>query len=66
MWIKIEDWLTPMEYSRHIGKSMSWVTKLMQRKKIEYIEYIGGRLIHKSGKMTDCISNKEIKERMGL
>ena len=51
MWIKIEDWLTPMEYSRHIGKSMTWVTKLMQTGKVQYIRYSGGRLIHKSGKI---------------
>lgn len=66
MWIKIEEWLTPMEYSRYIGKSMSWVTKLMQEKKIDYIKYSGGRLIHKSGKIKDCISNKKMEERIGL
>lgn len=60
MWIKIEDWLTPMEYSRHIRKSMTWVTKLMQTGKVQYIRYSGGRLIHKSGKMpTD---NNPIKD----
>ena len=53
MWIKIEDWLTPMAYSRHIGKSMSWVTKLLTDKKVDAIPYSGGRLIHKSGKMPD-------------
>lgn len=60
MWIKIEEWLTPMEYSRHIGKSMSWVTKLMQEKKIDYIKYSGGRLIHKSGKFPDYIKNQDL------
>lgn len=40
-----------MEYSRHIGKSMTWVTKLMQTGKVQYIRYRGGRLIHKSGKI---------------
>lgn len=50
MWIKIEDWLTPMAYSRYIGKSMSWVTKLLQTKQVDAIEFSGGRLIHKSGK----------------
>lgn len=49
MWINIDDWMTPMEYSRHIGKSMTWVTKLMQTGKVKYIRYRGGRLIHKSG-----------------
>lgn len=51
MWIKIEDWLTPMAYSRYIGKSMSWVTNLLMNKKVDAIPYSGGRLIHKSGKM---------------
>lgn len=60
MWIKIDDWFTPMEYSRYIGKSMSWVTKLMQNNKLPYIYYSGGRLIHKSGKLPDYIKEQEL------
>lgn len=60
MWIRIEDWLTPMAYSRHIGKSMSWVTNLLMNKKVDAIPYSGGRLIHKSGKMPD--DNNPIKD----
>ena len=60
MWIKIEDWLTPMAYSRHIGKSMSWVTKLLTDKKVDAIPYSGGRLIHKSGKIPQ--DNNPIKD----
>lgn len=60
MWVKIEDWLTPMAYSRHIGKSMSWVTKLLMDKKVDAIPYSGGRLIHKSGKMPQ--DNNPIKD----
>lgn len=62
MWINIEDWLTPMEYSRHIGKSMSWVTKLMHRGKLPYITYSGGRLIHKGGILPDYIK-KQMAEK---
>lgn len=61
MWIKIEEWLTPMEYSRYIGKSMGWVTKLMQSKKLPYITYSGGRLIHKSGTIPDYVK-KQLKK----
>lgn len=49
--IKIEGWITPMEYSRHIGKSMTWVTKLMKSGRLPYIRYSSGRLVHKSGKI---------------
>ncbi len=58
MWIKIEEWLTPMEYSRYTGKSMGWITKLMQSKKLPYIQYSGGRLIHMSGKIPNSVKRQ--------
>lgn len=60
MWINLDDFMCLAEYSRHIGKTMTWVHKLVREKRLPYILFNGKKLVPKTGVMPNYVNNQSL------
>lgn len=60
MWINLDDFMNLAEYSRHIGKTMTWVHKLVREKRLPYILFNGKKLVPKNGVMPNYVNNQSL------
>lgn len=65
MWIDLDDFLCIAEYARHIGKTTTWVHKLIREKKLPYILFNGKKLIPKSGVLPEYVNNNSNNNNYG-
>lgn len=65
MWINLDDFMIPMDYSNHIGKSLTWINRLIKGERLPYILHNGRKLIPKEGKLPEYINDQsKIKDML--
>ena len=60
MWINLDDFMCLAEYSRHIGKTTTWVHNLVREGKLPYILFNGKKLVPKSGVLPNYVKNQSL------